>query len=73
VPPSLRVFRFRRCDQDRVCLTAVSPVMLWMGVLVSITWAEPSILLKLAEVLHSTVGGDRKRDTDVSMILRTEW
>lgn len=47
--------------------------MLWTGVLVSITWAESSMLLKLAEVLHSTVGGDRKTDMDVSMILRTEW
>lgn len=73
MPPSLRVFWFRRCDRGRVCLTVVSPVILWTGVLVSITWAEPSMLLKLAEVLHSTVGGDRKTDMDVSMILRTEW
>lgn len=39
----------------RAGLTAVSPLMLCDGFLVSVTWTEPRMRLKLADVLHSTV------------------
>lgn len=51
------VFKADGCVSCCTCtgLTAVSPLMLCDGFLVSVTWTEPRMRLKLADVLHSTV------------------